>query len=272
MKLESTLLDPARLLVKNLGYWLPWAAGLSMLGALPEVVGQFWFPDLFSFSGLLSGLDSGTTLLTAGVLVLFELVRVVLELATYMFVFVVLADLTAGRPHHLGQGLVRLASWRLQGAWLVVGLVEQTAMSLWWLGGAVLLVPFGLVTPAAYEEDSGFGAFRRSSELGMGAPGTPALERPGVHLAIAVTLGFFAGFCLNTVVGLASCVTGSSGDEVGQLLTLLQGGMPELTEAPRYGWTDAAMTLVSAPLALLPTIYMMTAQQMVYWRAVNARR
>ena len=57
------------------------------------------------------------------------------ELLALMFAFVILADLSAGRTPDVWAGLRRLASWKLQFAWLVAGVFEQTAISMWFLRG-----------------------------------------------------------------------------------------------------------------------------------------
>lgn len=266
----TAIVQPLELLVKHAGRWAPLVVGFSMVAAIPEILVHVYAPQAMSLIGGGSLLDSD--MLVSALLAVLVLIgaKFVVEFATFMFVFIILADITAGRPSDLGQGLRRLASWRLQLVWLVAGLFEQTAISLWFLGGALLLVPVGLVTTAAYEEDSGMAAFGRSMRLGMPGEGRPMGQWPATRLAVAVTVGFVGGAALNGAVAAASFATSGVGDP-GALATLLNGGMPDLsTLLPAYGPLNAVMDLILAPIALLPTIYMMTAQQLTYWETRRA--
>ncbi|MDP2309204.1 MAG: hypothetical protein Q8P18_24485 [Pseudomonadota bacterium] len=262
--LGESILAPARLLVEQAGRWLPIVVALAMVSALPEIVVQTYLPEALSFAGGWTEIDVDFIIASAGTLAIMCGMKLVLELVAYMLVFVVLADLTAGRTPRLWSGLGRLASWRLQGAWIVAGFFEQTAIDLWFLGAALLLIPFGLVTVAAYEEASGFKAFPRSLKLGTMDMG-PA--KVGVRIAIAVTLGFAISLLLSALVWLVSFVT-SAGGAASPLFSILSGTLPDGGFAlPAFGWKDAAKTLLLSPLAMLPTVYMMATQQVVYWQA-----
>lgn len=266
----TAILHPLELLIKHAARWAPLVITFSMVAAIPEILVNVYAPEVMNLIGGGSLLDSDM-LVTAlmAVLVLIG-AKFIVEFATFMFVFIILADITAGRVSDLGAGLRRLASWRLQLVWLVAGLFEQTAISLWFLGGALLLVPVGLVTTAAYEEDAGMAAFGRSMRLGMPGQDAPMGQWPGTRLAVAVTVGFLAGAALNGAISAASMLSSGVGDP-GALATLMAGGMPDLTSLlPAYGPFDAALDLVTAPIALLPTIYMMTAQQLTYWETRRA--
>lgn len=262
--LAESILAPARLLVREARHWLPIVAALAMVAALPGVVIQTFAPEALSLLGGWAELDFDVLLAGLSVIVVMWGLQLILQLVGYMLVFVVLADLTAGRRPDLLAGLRRLASWRLQGVWLLAALFEQTAIDLWFVGGAFLLVPCGLVTIAAYEEATGFQAFSRSFELGTMEMG-PA--RPGVRIAVAVTLGFAVGLLVSGLVSLASCVA-SGGGGASPVFALLSGNLSlESLTLPAYGWTDAAAAVLLAPLGMLPTVYMMATQQVVYWQA-----
>lgn len=262
--LRESILGPARLLVREAHRWLPIVVALAMVSALPEIAVRTFLPEVLSLAGGWTELDSDFLVASLGVLAIMWGLKLIVELATYMLVFVVLADLTAGRAPRLWSGLGRLASWRLQGAWIVAGLVEQTAIDLWFVGAAVLLIPFGLVTVAAYEEDSGLGAFPRSFALGTMKMG-PASA--GARIAIAVTLCFAISLLLNAIIGLVSFAV-SGGGAAAQLLSLLTGTLPaDGLTLPVLTRTDAAFSLFFAPLGMLPTVYMMATQQVVYWQA-----
>lgn len=268
--LFTAILNPATLLAENLGRWAPLVVGFSFVSAIPEILVRIYAPEGMRLIG--GGRLLDTDMLVTALMALLVMLgaKFVVEFATFMFVFVILADLTAGRPPDLGAGLRRLASWRLQFVWLVAGLFEQTAISLWFIGGALLLIPVGLVTTAAYEEDSGMAAFGRSMRLGMGAPGVPISQWPGVRLAAAVTVGFVAGAALQGAVSAFSFASSGVGDPAA-LATLLNGGMPDLEALlPSFGPLDAVIAVLTAPLALAPTIYMMTAQQLTYWETRRA--
>jgi hypothetical protein len=262
--LLPALVAPARLLARHIGRWLPLVGVLAMVSALPIAFLRVVLPDALSL--LAGSLDEDALLVALAALSTLLLMRLVIELASFMFAFVILADLTAGRPPDLLAGLRRLASWRLQGAWLVAGFAEQAAISLWFVGGGAVLVPFGLVTTAAYEEGTGFGAFQRSLQLGTLRTGPGAMDQPGRRLAVAVTAAFFVGFLVNTAYTLLSFATLLSGPS--SLDLLISGRALDNLGAllPAYGASDIVIGMVLAPLALLPTIYMMTAQQMLYWQ------
>jgi hypothetical protein len=153
--------------------------------------------------------------------------------------------------------------------WIVAGIFEQIAISLWFLGGGAVLIPLGLVTTAAYEEDSGFAAFKRSNELGRVRLASGTLGPAGTRLAIGVTLGFGVWFLCDSLIGLASCA-----GSLFSLSSALQGQSVESILAgtgsvvvPAHSAFDVAMDVLLAPLALLPMIYMMTLQQITYWQA-----
>lgn len=260
----EALLAPLRLLTRELWRWLPLVVGLAMLSALPEIFLKFYLPDTITL--LTRAMDLNNQALLAGALALSVLmaIKLLIELVALMFAFVILADLTAGREPDFWGSMRRLASWKLQFVWIAAGLFEQAAMSMWYLGGASVLVPVGLVTPAAYEEDSGFAAFSRSYALGMMEQDG---SRPGVRIAIGTTLAFFVGFLISGAVDVFSlAITVSTAGP--SLTTLLQGGLPDASmDLLHYGWFEAFIDLFLSPLGILPTIYMMTLQQMTYWEA-----
>ncbi|MES2641982.1 MAG: hypothetical protein V4850_21005 [Myxococcota bacterium] len=259
--LADALLAPARLLVREARHWLPIVIALAMLSALPDVALRALLPELLSVAG--SGMLLDVLIASASVLSVAWGMKLILELAAYMLVFVVLADLTAGRTPALGAGLRRLASWRLQGAWVVAGFFEQTAIDLWFVGGGLLLVPFGLVTVAAYEEANGLQAFGRSLALGKVELGR---TRAGVRIAVAATVGFAVGTLIQLILSVVSWAVFPSG--MGTLILALLGGTLPAGGAglPAYTGAEAAVSLLLSPLGLLPTVYLMAVQQRTYWQ------
>jgi hypothetical protein len=260
----ESLLAPLRLLGREWLRWFPLVALLSMIAELPEMLLKFYMPGILSM--LPSMVDLGTQVMAGALLMVSVLLamKLLIELVALMFAFAVLADLSAGRDPDFWGAMRRLASWKLQFVWIVAGLFEQTAMSMWYMGGATVLIPVGLVTPVAYEEDNGFAAFSRSYALGMTEKNG---SRPGTRIAIGTTLAFFLGFLLNSAVGLLTMASTlfSAGPS---LLTLLQGNLPDSgLELLHYSFFDAFLDLALSPLGMLPTVYMMTLQQMVYWEA-----
>ncbi len=263
----GAIVAPFRLLVREARQWLPIVAILAMIAALPDVLVRYYVPDLVSLS-MRAAMEDPTLLLT-GLYAALVLVsgQLVVELLALMFAFVILADLSAGRTPNIPAGLRRLASWKLQFVWIVAGIFEQTAISTWFLGGALLLVPFAFVTTSAYEDDNGWTAFGRSIDLGFLRVGPESWDRPGFRVALPVTLGFFVGFLVNALLGLASCLT-SAATAVPSVLALLEGRMPESASLmPSYGIGSVVFDLALAPLAMLPTVYMITVQQTAYWQA-----
>lgn len=265
----GTILDALRLLWTQARHWLPIVAVLAMVAALPEAILEHYMPDASSLMGSLLTADPELIFAGLATVLLLLATKLVVELVALMFAFVILADLSAGRTPDTWDGLRRLASWKLQFAWLVAGIFEQTAISMWFLGGTLLLLPVGLATTVAYEEDNGFQSFPRALKLGLMEMG-PA--RPGIRIAVAVTAGFFVGFVISTLVSLVSCATTAAAEGPGlfDLYNALQGGaMP--TELPAAAssssWLGPALGVLLSPLAMLPTVFMITVQQMTYWQA-----
>lgn len=267
--ITGTVVDALGLLWREARHWLPIVAVLAMIAALPEALLQLYMPDPMAMISEVLEMDVDMLIAGLGAISILLMLQLVIQLLGLMFAFVILADLSAGRTPDVWAGLRRLASWKLQFAWLVAGLFEQTAISLWFLGGGLLLLPLGLATTTAYEEDNGFTSFSRSIHLGMLEMG---VAKPGTRIAVAVTLGFFVGFLVTALISLISCATSAASAAPGLLefYTALQlGEIPEIPASPahRYGWLNVAMDLVLAPLGMLPTVFMMTVQQMTYWQA-----
>lgn len=265
----GTILDALTLLAAQARHWLPIVAILAMVAALPEAIIEHYLPDASSLVGSLVTADPELILAGLGTVLLLLATKLLIELVALMFAFVILADLSAGRTPDTWGGLRRLASWKLQFAWLVAGIFEQTAISMWFMGGTLLLLPVGLATTVAYEEDNGFQSFPRALQLGLMEMG-PA--RPGIRIAAAVTAGFFVGFVISTLVSVVSCATTAAAEGPGlfDLYNTLQGGgMP--TEIPAAAssssWLGPVVGVLLSPLAMLPTVFMITVQQMTYWQA-----
>lgn len=267
--LIDATIAPARLLIRNTRHWLPIVAVLAVFAAVPEALITYFSKDLLPL--VLSSVSMGDPTLVlsgAGMVLVLILFGFVIELLAYMLVFVILADISAGREVDLGAGIRRLASLRLQAAWLIAGVFEQIAISLWFIGGALWMWPLGMVTTAAYEEESGFAAFRRSVDLGWGEDGPGWFDRPGLRIAVPITLGMAADFGVRTLTELVSCAV-SAGAAAPTLIQLSQmKSLPtELPDLPGSGPVDIILTLFFAPLGLIPTVYMMAAQQTTYWQA-----
>ena len=263
------MLAPLQLLHRELRHWLPMVVVLSMLSVVPETLLATVVPDPLAMVSGGADLDPEVMLSALAAFLGVAAAKMLVQLVTLMIAFVVLADLTAGRAPNVWAGLARLGSWRLQGAWIVAGMFEQIAISLWFLGGGAVLIPLGLVTTAAYEEASGFAAFTRSNELGRLHVSSGTFGPAGTRLAVGVTLAFALWFLCDSLIGLASCAGSifsmSSALEGRSVESILAGtGAPVL---PAHTGFDVAMDLLLAPLALMPTIYMMTLQQITYWQA-----
>lgn len=263
--MRSAILDPVRLLAATASRWLPLVAVFSMIGAVPEVYIRANAADLFHNLDGGSFVDLDLAMAALGVLLVVLLGKLLVELVALMFAFVILADVTAGRPSDLVAGIRRLASWRLQVSWLVSGMFEQAAISTWFIGGALLLVPFGFATTAAYEEGSGLAALGRSVHLGVGVPG----DRPGLRVAVPVTLGFLASAAIQSMITFASCTLSPATAEPNPA-AILSGKFDLASLLPPFGPIDAVMMFALAPLTMLPTVYMITVQQMGYWAARRA--
>lgn len=269
--IPGTILDAVRLLVREVRHWLPIVAVLAMVAALPEALIEHYMPDTATLLDILLSMDMEAVAVAAGMVGLLLSMKLVIELVALMFAFVILADLSAGRTPDVWAGMRRLASWKLQFAWLVAGLFEQTAISMWFLGGTLLLLPVGLATTVAYEEDNGFQSFPRAFRLGLLEMG-PA--RPGIRIAVAVALGFLLGSIVSGAIGVVSCATSAAsvGPGVFDLLNAVQSGqvpalLPGLTVESSFGWGSVVFAVLLSPIAMLPTVFMITVQQMTYWQA-----
>lgn len=267
--IPGTVIDALSLLTSEARHWLPIVAGLSMVAAAPEAVIEHYMPDPIVLLGEILHMDSQLLMAGLGTVLVLIGLKLVIELLALMLAFVILADLSAGRRPDLAAGLLRLASWKLQFAWIVAGLFEQAAISGWFLGGTLLLLPLGLVTTVAYEEDNGFQAFPRAVHLGLMEMG-PA--RPGFRIAVAVALGFFAGFVINTAISVVSFASSAAdaGPGLLELFNALQGGQVPSLPAPvvnETAWAGPIMGVLLAPIAMLPTVFMIVVQQMTYWKA-----
>lgn len=254
----ASLMAPLSLLMKERRHWLPLVVALAMFRALPEIFFRFYLPDTFAVLTTVS--DLNTNMMLAGVLALGVLlsIQLLIELVCLMFAFVILADITAGRSQDLSLAMRKLASWRLQGVWLVAGLFEQAAMSLWYLGGGALLVPTGMVTTASYEEGTGMQAFQRSYELGMAEQNG---SRPGVRIAVGTTLAYLLNFLVTGVFSVFAILKYWP-----MLMQMLGGELPPL-DLLHYSWGEAVEDLVLSPIGMMPAIYMMCLQQVTYWEA-----
>ena len=199
------MLAPLQLLHRELRHWLPMVVVLSMLSVVPETLLATVVPDPLAMVSGGADLDPEVMLSALAAFLGVAAAKMLVQLVTLMIAFVVLADLTAGRAPNVWAGLARLGSWRLQGAWIVAGMFEQIAISLWFLGGGAVLIPLGLVTTAAYEEASGFAAFTRSNELGRLHVSSGTFGPAGTRLAVGVTLAFALWFLCDSLIGLASC-------------------------------------------------------------------
>ncbi len=269
--IPGTILDAAGLLVREARHWLPIVAVLSMIAALPEAVIEHYMPDLGSLLQTLLKVDVQAIVDGLVVALLLFAMKLLIELVALMFAFVILADLSAGRTPDIAGGMRRLASWRLQFAWLVAGIFEQAAISGWYAGGTLLLLPVGLATTVAYEEDNGFQSFPRAFHLGLLEMG-PA--RPGIRIAAAVTVGFVVGAVVSLLISVVSCAGSAavSAPAYLDMYTALQAGhTPDLatlgSSESGSSWAPAVFDVLLAPINILPSVYMITVQQMTYWQA-----
>ena len=205
-----------------------------------------------------------------------------LQLVAILWAFLVLADVAASRDINLRAGLRRTLSLPLQFSWLLSMFIVNCATSTWWLGGCLLLLPFGFAVVDAYETGSGMGAFRRSIRLGLtrspdkhGSPlawpivgmstlvlATTALLSCGASCISFLVPGASSGPSLADLLALASSVDLSRPEE------LLPAILRTLTPEPSLG--RAVSTLLLAPADTLIWVFLLALQIAVYRHAVQA--
>lgn len=268
------------LLGRSANRWLLPVVLLSWFGAIPEVMTEYYLTDILSLltgPGDFEAIFAGGALLLALVL----LAQLVLQLVALLWAFLVLADMAAGREVNLRAGLRRTLSWRLQFSWLLSLLLVSVGTSLWWIGGCILLLPYGLAVVDAYETDSGMSAFGRSVRLGLarsaGNPNAPlawpivsvstlvlaaaALLSCGASCVSFLVPGMSAGPSLIDLANMFSTIDLSRPDE------LLPAILHTVTPEPNLGRTVS--TLLLAPKDALIQVFLLALPIVVYHHAIK---
>ncbi len=266
------------LLTRQAMAWLPVALGLGWLSALPGALVERWIPDyLPMLTARYGGLDPNALMGGLILTLVVVLVQLIVELVALVVLYIVLADLAAGREVSIVAGLKRTLAWRLQVSWLFSSILYTTATRLWFIGGCILFVPYGLAIPDAYEAGSGLGAFGRSHALGNLRIGGGRGPQPGWSLAGAstvillvfamastavYTLGalFLPGPDLDAVLGALLALDPTDPDAPVRLMTAL-------VRTP--SWIETGWTILQAPLSLLRETALLTVALVVYQDAVK---
>ncbi len=275
----AALSATVRLLAAGAGAWLPLLLILGWLSAVPEAVGQRFLPDVLRYVVTPYGLDENLLLGVALGAMIVVLLQLIVRLIALVLVFIVIADLAAGRPVDIRAGLRRTLAWRLQFSWLLSSVIFSAATGLWFIGGCIIFLPYGLAIADAYETDSGLAAFGRSSRLGTMRVGGPGSAQPGWSLAGASTvlmLGFFVATGTLAIVG--SIVSPSL--DLGALGTALMGADPTRPERlilevlptliPTPTWLQTVWSVLQGPIPVLREVVVLTVGLVVYQHAIAA--
>lgn len=275
------------LLGRSATHWLFPVVILACLGAVPEAYIEYHAADLIQ---LLTGPGGIDVALGGGALLLLCVLlgQLVLQLVGLLWAFIVIADVAAGRPVDIRAGLRRTLSWRLQLSWLLSTLIVASATGGWWMGGCLLLLPFGFAVVDAYESGSGMGAFGRSVKLGLTRIGGGDLSRlawPIVSVSTATLAGVWLVSCGASCAGggLLGSGGGPSEDELMGLMTSLMGGLDPTRPdqaliammralAPKPDLLSAVVTVLLAPKTALVEVMLMAVQLVVYHDALRVTK
>ncbi|MSQ02469.1 MAG: hypothetical protein EXR71_11360 [Myxococcales bacterium] len=275
----AALSATVRTLAAGAGVWLPLLLLLGWVSALPGAVAERFLADVLRSLISPYGLDVNLLFGIALAAMVVMLLQLIVQLVALVLAFIAVADLVAGRPVDIRAGLRRTLAWRLQFSWLVSGVIFSTATGLWFIGGCVIFLPYGLAIVDAYESGSGLAAFGRSSRLGTVPLGGPGSAQPGWSVAGASTVLMLAFFVLSGTLTVVSSALSPSLD-LDALSTAVMGmdpGRPERmlldvlpTLVPRPTWFQTAWTVLQAPLPLLREVAVLTVGLVVYHHATAA--
>lgn len=272
------------LLARSATSWLFPVVILACLGAVPEAFLEYHAQELVI---LLTGPGGIDLALGGGALLLLCILlgQLVLQLVGLLWAFIVIADVAAGRPVDIRAGLRRTLSWRLQLSWLVSTLIVGSATGGWWMGGCLLLLPFGFAVVDAYESGSGLGAFGRSVKMGLTKVGGGDLSRlawPIVTASTALLAGVWLLSCGLSCAGggvLGGGGGSSAEDLLGVLGSLTSGLDPTRPDqaliglmralAPKPDLLAAVVTVLVAPKTALVEVMLMALQLVVYHDALR---
>lgn len=259
-------------LARGAAQWLPVALVFGWASAVPGVVVERMVPAYASLLLQPWGVDPNALMGLLLLALVGVLCQLILQLLALLLLYIVAADLVAGRPLDLRAGLRRTLGWRLQFSWLLSSVLYSTATRLWFLGGCLLFVPYGMAVPDAYEADSGLRAFPRAQRLGALRIGGGRGPQPGWTLAGASTvllLGFALGSGALAVVDGLVAPSIDYAELVGRalavdparpegILSLLALAMPAPT-AVQSGWA-----ILQGPYELLREFSLLTLGLVVY--------
>ncbi len=275
----SALSTTVRLLVSGAAVWLPTLLVLGFIGAVPGAAAERFLPDVMRYLVSPYGLDVNLLFGVAMGAMIVVLLQLVVQLVALVLAFIVIADLAAGRAVDLRAGLRRTLAWRLQFSWLLSSVIFSTATGLWFIGGCIIFLPYGLAIADAYETNSGLAAFGRSSRLGTVRLAGPGSAQPGWSLAGASTVLMLAFFVVTGTLTVVNSLLSPSLD-LDALSTAVMGmdpGRPERmlldvlpTLIPRPTWLQTAWTVLQGPLPLLREVAVLTVGLVVYHHATAA--
>lgn len=264
-------------LARGATQWVPLALVLGWLAALPGALAERMVPEYVGYVLQPWGVDPNALMALLIVALVVLLVQITVELVALALLYIIAADLVAGRPLDLLAGLRRTLAWRLQVSWLVSSVLYSTATRLWFLGGCLLFVPYGFAVPDAYEQGSGLGAFGRARRLGNLRIGGGRGPQPGWTLAGASTVLLLLFAVLSVGLSIVSSFLAPTVDVAeiaGRAMSLdptRPEGVVELMKLaiPSPTWLQTAWAILQGPYSILREFVVLTVGMVVYHDALK---
>lgn len=247
---------------------------MGWLAALPDAYTRRHIGDILDLVLGPNGVDLEMASGLGYAALVAELGKLILDLVALQWAFTVMADVAAGRPVSLFGGLRRMASWKLQFSWLVSGTLVSIGTGVWYVGGCLLLLPFGFAVAEAYEQQNGMGAIKESARLGfLKGPTGVRLAMPMVWVSTGLLASALVLSCGFDVGGLFAS-SGVDDAALTRLMGELDSADPEaLLRAivhalfPVPSWASTIWTILSSPARQFIEVALLAIQLVAYHHA-----
>lgn len=172
----------------------------------------------------------------------------------------------ANKDASLGACFGALASPRLWGPLIATLLVMGVNLACCCYGGFLIMLPLGLILPAALDEDLGLSAIPRSFAVSMTRTGPEFFDRPGWKVVAVALAGWLAAMALGMVAAIPTYVV------LGQAyFEAIKSGHPEnITKAVASlpVWVTTANAVLGSFARVFPSVYGYAAVFLIYRDAV----